>query len=194
MTISSCSFINFHAFCRFWIMSHPHCQDIPKNLLKMIKFSRKLTLQEQKIAHKTIKQKCFYAHPESTLRFILADEDQSLREKAVAIIRKDTAERLREAEERGKQDEEKEEKEGEEEEEEEEAEEEVLSLHPEEQEAIDKANIRKFVVLKINFKAKSYPDLIDWETAEFSEPQLTASFSNQDLYDIIGNPLAKLSQ
>ena len=155
----------------------------------MIKFSRKLTLQEQKIAHKTIKQKCFYAHPESILRFILADEHQSLREKAVEIIRKDTAERLREAEERGKQDKEKEEKEGEEEEEEEEAEEEVLSLHPEEQEAIDKANIWKFVVPKINFKAKSYPDLIDWETAEFSEPQLTASFSNQDLCDLIGNPL-----
>ena len=157
----------------------------------MIKFSRKLTLQEQKIAHKTIKQKCFYAHPESILKFILADEDQSLKEKTVEIIRsirKDTAERLREAEERGKQDEEKEE-EGEEEEEEEEAEEEVLSLHPEEQEAIDKANIRKFVVPKINFKAKSYPDLIDWETAEFSEPQLTASFSNQDLCDLIGNLL-----
>ena len=122
MTISSCSFINFHAPCWFWIMSHPHCQDGPKNLLKMIKFSRKLTLQEQKIAHKTIQQNGFYAHPESILRFILADEDQTLREKAVEIIRsirKDTAERLREAEERGKQDEEEEEKEGEEEEEEE---------------------------------------------------------------------------
>ena len=66
----------------------------------------------------------------------------------IRSIQKDTAERLIEAEERGKQDEEEKEKEGEEEEEEEEAEEEVLSLHPEEQEAIDKANIRKFVVLK----------------------------------------------
>ena len=82
---------------------------------------------------------------------------------------------------KGKQDQEEEEEEKEEEEEEEEeAEEEVLSLHPEEQEAIDKANIRKFVVPKINFKAKSYPDLIDWETA---------SFSDQDLSDLIRNPL-----
>ena len=121
---------------------------------------------------------------------MLADEDQSLREKAVEkiwSIQKGAAERLREVEERGKQDQEEEEKE--EEEEEEEAEEEVLSLHPEEQEAIDKANIRKFVVPKINFKAKSYPDLIDWETAKFSEPPLTASFSDQDLSDLIRNPL-----
>ena len=75
--------INFHAPCWFWIKSHPHCQDGPKNLLKMIEFSRKLTLQEQKIAHKTIQRNGFYAHPESILRSMLADEDHSLREKAV---------------------------------------------------------------------------------------------------------------
>ena len=78
---------------------------------------------DQRICSKwSIQQNGFYAHPESILKFILADEDQSLKEKTVEIIRsirKDTAERLREAEERGKQDEEEEEKEGEEEEEEE---------------------------------------------------------------------------
>ena len=90
--------INFHAPCWFWIKSHPHCQDGPKNLLKMIEISRKLTLQEQKIAHKTIQRNGFYAHPESILRSMMADEDQSLREKAVEkirSIRKDAAERLR---------------------------------------------------------------------------------------------------
>ena len=79
--------VNFYAPCWFWIKSHPHCKDGPRNLLKMISFSRKLTAQEQKIAQKTIQQNGFYAHPEAILRSMLADNDQSLREKAVEKIR-----------------------------------------------------------------------------------------------------------
>ena len=48
----------------------------------------------------------------------------------------------------------------------------------------------QFIVPKINFKADTYPDLIDWTNAQFSEPPLTASFSDHDLSDLIRNPLS----
>ena len=54
-------------------------------------------------------------------------------------------------------------------------------------EAIEKSMIRKFFVPTINFKAETYPDLIDWEKADFSEPPLTASFSEHDRSDLIRN-------
>ena len=52
----------------------------------MVQFSRKLTIAEQKVAHKTIQRNAFYAHPENILRSMLADNDKSLREKAVAKV------------------------------------------------------------------------------------------------------------
>ena len=93
--------IEFYAPSWFWIKSHPHCKDGPKNLLKMISFSRKLTAQEQQIAQKTIQRNGFYAHPECILRSMLADDDQSLRERAVKkilSIREDAVRRAREEE------------------------------------------------------------------------------------------------
>ena len=52
----------------------------------MIEFARKLTVPEQKIAHKTILRNAFYAHPETILRSMLADSDKSNRERATAKI------------------------------------------------------------------------------------------------------------
>ena len=46
--------VEFYVPSWFWIKSHPHCVDGPKNLLKMIEFSRKLKPKEQKIAQKSI--------------------------------------------------------------------------------------------------------------------------------------------
>ena len=52
----------------------------------MVALSRKLTVQEQQIAQKTIQRNGFYAHLESILRSMLADHDQAIRERAVEKI------------------------------------------------------------------------------------------------------------
>ena len=46
--------ILFYAPSWFWIKSHPHSVDGPRNLLKMVEFGRKLTAPEQKIANRVI--------------------------------------------------------------------------------------------------------------------------------------------
>ena len=125
---------------------------------------------------------------------MLADDDQAIREKAVEkiqLIRQEAASRKKEKEE--SQDEEEDEEGVEEEEEEEEEEdgvEEVFSLDPLEKEAIEKSTVRRFIVPKINFKAETYVDLIDWQNTQFTEPPLTVSFSEHDLSDLIRNPLS----
>ena len=188
--------IQFYAPSYFWIKSHPHCSDGPKNLLKMVLFSRKLSVEEQQIAQKTIQRNGFYAHPESILRSMLIHDDLAIREKAVEkiqLIRQEAASRKKEKEE--SQDEE-EDEEGveeeveEEEEEEEDGVEEVFSLDPLEKEAIENSTVRRFIVPKINFKAETYVDLIDWQNTQFTEPPLTVSFSEHDLSDLIRNPLS----
>ena len=64
----------------------------------------------------------------------------------------------------------------------------TLPLISEEQQAFEKVSIRKFVVPSINMDAKTYPDLFNWTTAEFSEPPLTVNFSNEAIKDFIHTP------
>ena len=65
-----------------------------------------------------------------------------------------------------------------------------VNLEPEELEAIQCANIRKFVVLKLNFQAKEYPDFINWAETTFFEPPFTSNFSDQDITNLECHPLA----
>ena len=64
-----------------------------------------------------------------------------------------------------------------------------FQLEPSECHAFEKANIRAFIVPKINFKATSYPDLIDWETAIFSEPPMTMSLSKEEILEFVETPM-----
>ena len=67
--------VEFYAPSWFWIKSHPLSKNGPENLLKMIKFTRKLTSEEQTIAQKVIQRNGFYAHPECILQSMLTDDD-----------------------------------------------------------------------------------------------------------------------
>ena len=60
--------------------------DGPKNLLKMIEFSRKLSKPEQLIVQKTIQRNGFYAHPKNVLLSMLADGEVTVRVRAVNKI------------------------------------------------------------------------------------------------------------
>ena len=70
----------------FTIKCNPDSKDGPKNLMKMIEFSRKLEPEEQTIVQRTMQRNGFYAHPENVLRSMLMDEDVSIRDKAVRKI------------------------------------------------------------------------------------------------------------
>ena len=188
--------ILFYAPSWFWIKSHPRSVDGPKNLFKMVEFGRKLTAPEQKIANRVIQRNGFYAHPESILRTMLADSDKSLREKGVEKIielRDQSAQQRHQDERGGIEEEEEEEEEVEDDEEEWEDQEDQFStsfrLETSEQQAIESASIREFKVPDINFKAKSYPDLIDWKKVTFSEPPMTMSLSREEVLAFVDKPL-----
>ena len=155
--------VEFYVPSWFWIKSHPHCVDGPKNLLKMIEFSRKLKPKEQKIAQKSIQRNGFYAHPEAILRSMLADDDQSLRKQAVEkilAIRADLA-KTTEEDEVGDKETEEEEEEEDEWEDEDDFDAEELILDPSERAAIENSTVREFEVPKINFEPTSSPNLIN---------------------------------
>ena len=70
----------------FTIKCNPDSKDGPKNLMKMIQFSRKLEPEEQAIVQRTMQRNGFYAHPENVLRSMLMDDDVSICDKAVRKI------------------------------------------------------------------------------------------------------------
>ena len=100
--------VEFYMPSWFWIESHPQCVDGPKNLIKMIEFSRKLKLVVQNIAQKSNQRNGFCAHPKAFLQSMLAGEDQSLRKQAVEkslAIRADLAKTIEEDEQEKEEDE-----------------------------------------------------------------------------------------
>ena len=172
--------VEFYVPSWFWIKSHPHCVDGPKNLLKMIEFSRKLKPVEQKIAQKSIQHNHFYAHPKAILRSMLADEDPSLRKQAVEKILSIRADLAKTTEENEEEEEEDEVEEDDEWEDEEDIDAEELILDAVERAAIQNSTVREFQVLQINFKATSYPNLINWKKTTFTEPPMTFNLSDEE--------------
>ena len=172
--------------------SHPHCVDGPKNLLKMIEFSRKLKPKEQKIALKSIQRNGFYAHPEAILRSMLADDNQALRQQAVDKILAIGADFAKTAEEDGEEETEEEEEEEEDEDEwedEDDLDTEELILDVAERAAIENSTVRQFDVPKINFKATTYPNLINWKKTSFTKPPMTLALSDDELRGLVEKPL-----
>ena len=156
----------------------------------MIEFSRKLKPKEQKIAQKSIQRNGFYAHPEAILRSMLADDNQALRQQAVDKILAIRADFAKTAEEDGEEETEEEEEEDEDEwEDEDDLDTEELILDVAEQAAIENSTVRQFDVPKINFKATTYPNLINWKKTAFTEPPMTLALSDDELRGLVEKPL-----
>lgn len=51
-----------------------------------------------------------------------------------------------------------------------------------------KKGVRKFVVPKLNFNAKHYTNLIDWNKTTITEPPLTKNLNYDQLMEIVTNP------
>ena len=179
--------VEYYAPSWFQIKTHPNCTDGPKNILRMVHFSKKLDKDLQKVVEKTMQRNGYFAHPEAILLTMLADDDKETRKRAVATI---LAIRQSPEEETEKQDEaDGEEEEGIDEDDGEiEDDGEQLILEPSEIKSISSSKIRKFVIPKINFDAKTYTELIDWHSPNLTEPPLTKMLSGDEVRAFEENP------
>ena len=182
--------INFYAPSWFQIKCHPRCTDGPKNLFKMVEFSKKLKEDLQEIAQKVLQRNAYFGHPEAILLAILADDDEEIRAQGINTI---LTIRLKanlqgqvspneEDDGRGvdEQDDDNEVDESDSED--------AFTLEPSEKKSISSSNVRKFVIPKINFDATTYAELIDWESSKLTEPPLTLSLTEAELLAFKGTP------
>ena len=63
-----------------------------------------------------------------------------------------------------------------------------LQLDNVEKRAIASSKVRPYLIPKINFDASEYPDLIDWEATQLSEPPLTLLLTNEQLNAFKNSP------
>ena len=66
---------------------------------------------------------------------------------------------------------------------------ESFHLELSERQAIESASVRPFKVPNMNFATKTYPELIDWSEASFSEPPMTMSLSREEVLAFVDEPM-----
>ena len=184
--------ILFWAPSWFQIKCHPKCTDGPKNLFKMVEWSRKLNQNSQEILQKTMQRNGFFAHSEAVLLAMLADSEKEIRVQAVntiLAIRSGASSQSQPATSSNDDDDDDGSDEEDEEDEVEEAEEDdAFTFEASERKAILTSTVRKYVVPKINFKATSYTELIDLNKAGLTEPPLTLSLSDSQIISFKETP------
>ena len=184
--------IHFYAPAWFTIKTHPKCTDGPKNVMNMIKCSKKLSPESRKIVRASMQRNGYFAHPEAILLAMLSDEDIELRSRAVNQILTMRANMQPSAAVNNQQDDDSpvaEDTDDGSEDEDGEAYEEALELDAFEKEAL-KRTMRQYIIPEINFEASSYPEMIDWEVSKLSEPPLTLSLSNDEILAFKSTPMA----
>ena len=182
----------FYAPSWFQVKTHPKCTDGPKNLMAMIKFSRKLEKRLQKIVQRVLQNNGYFAHLEAILLTMLTEDDPDLRVRAVnKILTIRMAEQQtqvsQEADEDGRGNDE-----VDDDNEVDDSEDDSLQLDNVEKQAIALSKFRPYFIPNVNFDASEYPDLIDWEATQLSEPPLTLSLTNEQLNVFKDSPMGKL--
>ena len=174
--------VHFYAPSWFQIKTHPRCVDGPKNMLKMVQFSRKLGQDLQKVVQKVIQRNGYFAHPEAILLAMLADEETEMRKQAVNTIltirmksdQQDQQDSPDIDDGRGVD-------EKDDDNEIDEEDDDPLKLDLFETKALSSSKVRKFIIPKINFDATTYAELIDWERAKLTEPPLTSMLTEDEV-------------
>ena len=80
--------VNHYAPSWFWIKSHSACTDGAKNLFHQIQLTARLQQEDRDIVEPVISRNSFFAHPESLLICMLADENYHIRIRAIEMIMK----------------------------------------------------------------------------------------------------------
>ena len=70
----------------FQIKSHPSVSDGARNFWFILSCFWKLKAKRQKIVGTTLNKNSIFAHPDNVLIAVLADEQQSMRKRALALI------------------------------------------------------------------------------------------------------------
>lgn len=140
---------------------------------------RNLTATEKDIAKKAIQRNAFPAHPENLLLCMLADENSTIRRKAVTIVQKIRIQAASNGCSTDDSDED----------------EKIVVGYSETEEsdtdevmAVDES-IRLFAVPKLKFQAKTYDNMINWKAETLTEPPLTLKLTNDEILNIIDKPL-----
>ena len=186
--------VTFYAPSWFQIKTHPKCTDGPKNLMAMIKFSRKLSKKLQELVQEVLQRNAYFAHPEAILLAMLADDDADIRARAVNQILTIRMKALDPCDQSNEEDVD----DGRgvddlDENEEDDDDGDCLQLEPSEIAAISSSKVRKYILPKINFKAYTYTELIDWETSQLSEPPFTLTLTNEQMTSLKDSPLDVLA-
>ena len=72
----------------FYIKIHPLIIDGPLNTFRCLQLLKNLNAEEKKVAKKAVQRNAFFAHSDQLLLAMCADNDETIRQKAVTLIQK----------------------------------------------------------------------------------------------------------
>jgi hypothetical protein len=183
----------------FHIKRHPYAAAGPHNTFMGLQLMKNLNSEEKKIVKEAVQRNAYFAHPDQLILAMCADKDETVRHKAVGMIKQLRGNsKLTEVTQKSKDDSDMEEDDDTDpngavdeellirtDDEENEENSEISNEIP----APISGNVRKVVLPKIKFQAKSYHTMINWETELKSEPPYIAALTNEQLISILDTPL-----
>ena len=72
----------------FHIKIHPSIIEGPLNTFRRLQLLKNLNAEEKKVAKKAVQRNAFFAHSDQLLLAMCADNDETIRQKAVTLIQK----------------------------------------------------------------------------------------------------------
>jgi hypothetical protein len=176
----------------FYIKSHPKFVDGPKNFFKGIELIRDIPVADQKVVQKSFQENAFMAHPENVLCTMCADEDKKIRKKAVKIIL-DIRQNPTPFTDKFKYLSDSDDEDGDKEGGVSDSEDELMTDSECESDGGEGTSkfafpepvpMRPFKVPRLNFTAKTYHEMIFWDS-ELYEPPLTKNLTDEELKNLI---------
>ena len=181
--------IKFSAPMWFYIKIHPYVTHGSRNVFQSLLYMKHLNSEEETIVKKAVQRNAYFAHTDQLLLGMCADEDMTVREKAVSMIRKIREENQQKEECTGRSEEEEEDSDAA-------VDENLLNYTDEEgkdgdgnEDVPPVVNMRKVVTPKLKWQAKNYHSMINWRNELKTEPPYIASLSNLQVNDILETPL-----
>ena len=160
----------------------------PLNTFKALQLLKHLNKEEKAIAKKALQRNAFFAHPDQLILSMCADEDEIVMQKAIGMIR-----RLRQKIELQDDGDDYDDNDSDEFT----VDEELLvyssdeSASEEEDEdffSLD-STVRKVIILKLKWQARTYHNMINWKLELKTKPPFIAKLSDEELLKILDLPL-----
>ena len=179
--------VKFSAPMWFYIKIHPLIIDGPLNTFRCLQLLKNLNAEEKRVAKKAVQRNAFFAHSDQLLLAMCADNDETIRQKAVTLIQKVRINEIAQEVDSGS-----------EESDHEFVDEDLILFTDDESDEDENENInnipldrsiREVHVPKLKFQAHSYHNMINWRKELQSEPPFIARLSDNELIKILESPL-----